>query len=199
MSLRLFILPLAVVLAGCRGSHGLVLGEDNLKKDSGTSQQVWKLNGIDKISMPVTVTQSSSGDTLRVSIATHGEDLEHETYRLNDAEFDLVSSDSDKFAPAIPLLKFPSSPGASWDWKGELEEGSMRRKATAHIGTSLDKVRTAAGFVPAEKVLVKLAIDSGTPVPSQRELSFWFTEQDGLVQREFGAGSARGPAVPGSE
>ena len=191
----LWVVALVFLLFGCRSSQLRLTREDFQNEQKGESQAFLKLPNGTKL--PVTVIHSITGDTVQVSINTQGEELEQEQYRLTDSEFDLVRADTDVFSPPIPLLKFPSSPGPSWDWKGTAKEGATDRSATAAVASSQLVLLFGDTRERVDKVIVHLSIDSGTPVPAKRDLSFWFIEGRGLVKREFGAGSTRSPLDEG--
>ena len=142
---------------------------------------------------PIDLDQTLSGNALTLTLVAHGEEAEQERYTVSDKEFDLIQADVDVFAPPVPLLRFPSAPGARWDWAGVIREGTDGRDATAHVDSAADYLKSPDGLVTAEKVEVKLAISSGSAVPAERTLSFWFAPKLGLVKREFGAGTTRLP------
>jgi hypothetical protein len=146
--------------------------------------------------IPVSLRRIGTGEDFGYSLLAHEEEIEREQYRLSDKEFDLVTADSDKFQPPLPLLRFPMKTGDSWEWKGTMKEGETDRPTTARITSFSTDLVLANLHNQAVKIVADLSISSGTPVPAQRTLTFWFTAEGGVVKREFGAGSARMPAEP---
>jgi len=180
-----------LVLAGCRNGE-LRLSKSDFQNDpKGDPKAIFNLPNGTKL--PVTVVRNDAGDTIQLSINAQGEELEREEYRLTDSEFDLIRADSDVFTPPIQLVKFPSNPNDHFNWKGVAKEGSVERQASADIVNSQITMLLGGARERVQKVVVHLAIDSGTSVPAKRDLSFWFTEGKGLVKRDYGAGSGRSP------
>lgn len=143
----------------------------------------------------VTMSRQARGSEVRFSLSAHDEVLETEVYLSTTSEFALISID-ERFEPPLTLLKFPMTIGEPWDWSGELVAGGVRHKAKATITPSTEQLfLTKTGGVDTVKVQVELQIDSKTPSPAKRPLTFWFARGKGIVKREVGTATSREPAA----
>ncbi len=138
----------------------------------------------------------------------HGVTFEHEAYKFDSERFSLWQAGGEMYDPVIPLLVNPVRAGSKWTWKGKMtlaadgvpstsEFGTS--PATAEIATSPDKLNMRTGAVEAMRVDVMLSLESGTPTPALRKLSFWFVNGQGMIKREFAAASTRLPDEGDSE
>lgn len=187
---------LIAVLAGCRPQGGsgveiataVELMPDALYNESAT------LN-YGGTPVDVTMKRVANGQEVSFLLSAHDEVLESEVYQSTTGEFALVSID-EKFEPPLPLLKFPMTVGESWNWSGELVAGGLRHRATAKITPSTEQLfLTKTGGVDTVKISVALQIDSKTPNPAKRPLTFWFARGKGIVKREIGTATSREPAA----
>ena len=200
-----FLLPIsAITILAIGGGYGalgckekVVGGKvierfDELKPDANLEPAaVLVLAGTE---IPVTIEGSRNGDllTLRL-VSAHDAELEQEQYLVTGSSFELTQAAGEFYRPPLTLLKFPLKLNASSPWKGQLVIGESARNASATITASPSQL---ADLSEAVKVEVALQIESGGAKPAQRQLSFWFSPTQGLVQREFGAGSTRRPGKP---
>lgn len=196
---RFFLLPFFALLAfGCRhqsspNAPSVEIPASALAHLAQTHDQESLVVGGTGLAVKVDAVPAGSMTDLVVS--AHGEEVERERYLLSGSDFSLVKTDTDEFIPPLPLLHLPQSTGQTWDWKGQLREETTRN-ASAHITTAGDRLPVDGGPTDAERVVVDLSIDSGSTTPAKRTLTFWFTPENGLVKREFGAGSTRQPLEP---
>ncbi len=146
--------------------------------------------------LPVTAKTTRAGSELRIELLAHSVVLETEQYSVSEQEFGLVNAAAERYAPALPLLRFPMRIGDSWSWEGRLEMADISRNASAKITSAKDRLNVEGFDDEAVRVLVELSIDSGGPTPAKRELAFWFVPQRGLLKREFGQASSRVPVPP---
>lgn len=146
----------------------------------------------------VTVTRQASGSQVKFILTAHGQVFETETYEDNDGSFAFVGID-DQFEPPLPLLKFPMRIGDKWEWKGTLKSATVSHPATATVTTARDNLFLAGqGDLETLRSDVRLFLDSGTPTPAERKLTFWFVQGRGIVRREIGTATIRQPAKPAS-
>lgn len=143
----------------------------------------------------VKMTRQANGQEVRFSLSAHDEVLETEVYLSTTSEFALISID-ERFEPPLTLLKFPMTIGEPWAWTGELVAGGVRHRAKATITPSIEQLfLTKTGGVDTVKVQIELQIDSKTPNPAKRPLTFWFARGKGIVKREVGTATSREPAA----
>lgn len=140
--------------------------------------------------LSVDVTQSFANGVVTESIKTHGEEVDKEQYKLDDYGLSLMEASDDVFAPALPLFKFSPDTPEALTWSGVVQEGPTNRQATAQIKVEPEDISFVDHTEKGIHVHVVLSIDSGTPVPSQRNFDFWITAH-GVVKRSFGEGTAR--------
>lgn len=187
---------LAMFLAGCRpqGGGGVEIATAvELMPDALYGEKATLNYGGTPVD--VTMKRMASGQEVRFMLSAHDEVLETEVYQSTTSEFALVSID-EKFEPPLPLLKFPMRIGEPWEWSGELLAGGLRHRATAKITPSTEQLfLTKTGGVDTVKVSVELQIDSKTPSPAKRPLTFWFARGKGIVKREIGTATSREPAA----
>jgi hypothetical protein len=145
------------------------------------------------IELPVEISVERQDERYTINILAHGQELEEEVYLIRPGGVQIVRAAAEEFEPPIPLLRFPMEIGQPMEWEGLMTTGDIERKATAVIETSLDTVTSPGDAV---RTNVTLQFESGGPQPAKRVLSFWFVKGQGLVKREFGAGSTRLPAPP---
>ena len=139
-------------------------------------------------SIPVQVKVTRQVDLITLQLISRDSEFEREVYKVVADKFCLVQGGGTTFEPPLPLLRFPLRLGDGWEWQGVMAAGDNSNKARAQIITLREPI-----FVPpidSLRVRVSLAIDPHKA--PNRELSFWFAEDRGLVQRKFGA-SLRGP------
>lgn len=140
--------------------------------------------------------RETAGQDVKFLLSAHHEVLETETYRSTTSEFVLISID-ERFEPPLPLLKFPMTLGEGWEWKGELLAGGLRHRAEGKVTSSTEQLFLAnTGGIDTVKVQIKLEIDSKTPAPAKRPLTFWFARGKGIVKREIGTATSREPRTP---
>lgn len=187
---------LALFLTGCRppGNAGVEIASAvELMPDALYGEQATLNYGGTPID--VAMKRVANGPEVRFLLSAHDEVLETEVYQSTTSEFSLVSID-EKFEPPLPLLKFPMTIGQPWDWSGELVAGGVRHRATAKITPSTEQLfLTKTGGVDTVKISIQMQIDSKTPSPAKRPLTFWFARGKGIVKREIGTATSREPAA----
>lgn len=137
--------------------------------------------------IPVTVKSEMIGKLLSVRIYADNTELEHEGYRVEPDAFLLIQAGGETFDPPLPVLKFPLKIGDGWSWTGTLRAGEATSAAEAKVMT----IRESLFTPPSEALRVNVELTLRRGVGSKRNLSFWFLEGRGLVQREFGASIRR--------
>ena len=193
----LIVVALAIGIANCSKppsglltkGHGVLISKSSdIAPDADPSpQQVVYAGTV----IPVEVKRSLSPDgSLKLDFWYQGVSLETEIYRSTPTEFDLVNAAGEDYAPPIPLLRFPMNAGDSWKWSGQMMTGPTGRSASAVVSTREDKLNMADAIV----VQVDLNMESGSSAPATRELTFRFVKGKGVIEREFGASTSRGPA-----
>jgi hypothetical protein len=196
------LVALALASAACErtagggtGSQGARLSSSNdLEPDRAPGDQATLL--LANIPVPVTVEREQANGAVTFSlVGEHGQMIEEERYVSNSTEFSLAQAAGEFYEPPITLLKFPMNVGDSWEWQGTMRAGNISREASASILSSPGEV-VIAGQREAVKIRVDLEMESGGPETAKRTLTFWFVPQQGLVKREFGAGSSRIPSEP---
>lgn len=143
-------------------------------------------------SYPVEVRRNVSGERITFDFLSHGEAVDRETYVLDTHAFQIVQGAGLTYEPAIPLVLFPMSVGDQWEWKGEVLDGSDRQAAKASMTSETESLNLESGFYDGFKVSVSLKLGSSEP-PIEKRMSFWFVPKQGIVKREFGTTSTRGP------
>jgi len=136
------------------------------------------------------------GDEIQVDILAFGEVIESERYKSTDLEFSVVNAGGEVYVPPIPLVKYGMHVGDSWTWIGDTRTGPAPHPAKATITTTTEDMAIGGSTIhDVIRIDVVLSIDSGKPgAPSLRKLKFWIAPDKGVVQREFGDYSKRGPA-----
>lgn len=184
------IAPVAFIVAGChlgesRERSGSTVRPEELKLDSPASPSATLVIGDREI--PVTVKSEVIGKLLSVRTFADNAEIEHEGYRIEPDAFLLIQAGGETFDPPLPVLKFPLRIGDAWTWSGTLRAGEASSPADAKVATIRESLFTPQS--EALRVNVELTLRRGAG--SKRNLSFWFLEGRGLVQREFGASIRR--------
>lgn len=143
-------------------------------------------------SYPVEVRRSANGDKITFDLINHGESIDRENYILNSSGFQIAQGAGLTYEPAIPLVLFPMNVGDKWEWKGEVVAGTERQAAHASMTSEAESLNLESGFYDGFKVAVSLTLGSAEP-PIEKRMSFWFVPKQGIVKREFGTTSTRGP------
>jgi len=143
----------------------------------------------------VTIKPVRRGDELEITLLAHDRALERERYRTNAHGFALMEAAGERYDPALPLLRFPMQVPERWDWSGTVVTGGRRQSAKARVATELETLNIPGGPYRTVRIDVTLTVTSGT-TPVERALRWWIAPGQGIVRREFGTGSARGPRPP---
>lgn len=180
-----------LAMAGC-ASNNLRITRNSLPLDHPERQQNKLIIG--NTSLDANVLQSFRSDVVTESVQTHDVEVNKEQYKFDTSGLSLIEASDDVFNPPLPLLEFPA--GSNWtsSWTGTVQEGPSSRSATAKVSAAPIDLMFADHSEKGVKVDVSLAMDSGTPVPSQRQFTFWISST-GIVKRSFGEGTTR--EVPG--
>lgn len=143
-------------------------------------------------SYPVEVRRSVDGDKITFDFVNHDETIDRENYILDSSGFQIAQGAGLTYEPAIPLVLFPMNVGDKWEWKGEVVAGSERQVAHASMTSEAESLNLESGFYDGFKIQVSLSLQSAGP-PIEKRMSFWFVPKQGIVKREFGTTSTRGP------
>lgn len=194
MSRALPLILLTIALAGCKpkGATGPALPDiATFKPDALFAEKaVLEYGGM---KAPVQMRRTQAGDRVSFSLIAHGQTFETESYLLSGEEFAFVSID-EAFDPPIVLFRSKMPIGETWEWAGTLSSGGRSHTAQATVKTSGEQLfLKAAGQQDTLKVQVDLSIESGGPKPAARQLTFWFVNGRGIVQREVGTATVRRP------
>lgn len=144
--------------------------------------------------VPCKVVREENGEQVKLRFVAYDQTIEEEIYEATDSGFRLVEAAGEKYAPAIPLLKFPMNIGDASDWAGQTYFGEVARPAKAKIETAKKKENLPGGPYDTIYISVTLQIESGGPEPAVRQLEFWIEPTHGVIKRQFGASSTRVPA-----
>jgi hypothetical protein len=146
-------------------------------------------------SYPVSVALSRTDGQFSVRLVSNGEDLEEEDYRSEPEAFELTEADEERYAPPLPLLRFPMRVGDTWTWNGTMTSGGIGREASAMVHSTTDRLFVSELPHDTIKVAVDILLDAnpGRP-PLKRQLAFWFEPGHGMIKRAFGSASVRQPA-----
>lgn len=141
--------------------------------------------------LSVNMLRKIQNDRVRFEFLSHGTVLgaETEVYSVNSEAFGLIEMNMERYAPAIPLLKFPMNVGDVWEWKGNQESGGRQHKCWATITSKVEKMPERG--IEAVHVSVDLSVESGAGNPSTRKIDFWFTKGRGIIKRTYGEAIAR--------
>lgn len=147
-------------------------------------------------SIPVELACTDANGDVDVKLTAHNALFEEERYHAGEARFDLVDAAGETYDPPITLARAPMNIGDKWTWNGQMKAGDVGHTAKATISTSQERIFPPTGAIDALKVQVDFEIESGTPTPAKRSLSFWLAPGLGVVRRQFGSSSMREPAGP---
>lgn len=142
------------------------------------------------------IRKTVQGDEIQLDLIGFGEVIESERYKSTTTEFSVMNAGGEKYDLPIPLIKYGMHVGDSWPWSGVTQTGPASHPATAKVTTSSEDLAMGGATVhDVIRIEVELSIDSGRPgAPSVRKLKFWIAPDKGVVKREFGDYSKRGPA-----
>ncbi len=194
MTSRWALAAVGFSLCGCTGgkSGPAIQSAMEFKPDALYAENA--LLGYGGTEVAVKMKRKESGGIVKFVLIAHGEVFETETYRTSNTEFALVGLD-DVFEPPLPLLRFPMHVGDKWDWDGNLTSAMVPHKAKATVTSAREQLfLKKSGQMDTVRADVMLSLDSGTPTPASRKLSFWFVRGRGIVKREIGTATTREPA-----
>lgn len=144
---------------------------------------------------PVEVLRTANKEHISFEFAKDGETIDREVYVLNGDGFQVSQCAGLSYQPPIPLVLFPMNVGDRWEWSGEVLAGSERQSATASMRSQSESLNLESGFYDGFKVEVDLKFGQPGP-PLDKRMAFWFVPKQGIVKREFGSTSTRGPLSP---
>lgn len=148
----------------------------------------------------VDVEESAGGAATKCySLVKHGEPLDRECYENTSDAFSLVEASNLMFVPAIPLVKYGERLGKENPWKGMVEEGAARYKASAKVTSgqatlSVNGVDHDTTLVTMDLILDVSGVGDMSSNSVTKRLSFWIHPAYGVIQREFGT-SKRSPIL----
>lgn len=145
-------------------------------------------------SYPVEVERKVDGERVTFLFKSHGEVLDKESYRLGTQTFQLVQGAGMTFEPPIDLVLFPMAVGQSWGWSGRISSGVDTQNAHATVSSEPASLNLPNGYFEGFKVAVDLEISDSTPAVT-KSMAFWLVPKRGIMKREFGSTSTRGPAT----
>ncbi len=196
MTFRWSVATLGLALCGCIGGGGSgPMIQSSAEFQPGALFSDHATLGYGGTEVAVLMKRSEmAGGLIKFVLIAHGQEFETETYQNSDKVFAFVGID-DVFEPPIPLLKFPMKVGDKWEWQGNLTSATVPHKAEATVTTAREQLfLKKVGDVDSVRSDVRLLLDSGTPTPAERKLSFWFVRGKGVVKRELGTATTREPA-----
>jgi len=193
---RWSIAAIGLTLCGCTGGSGsgpVIQSSAEFQPGALFSEHAFLGYGGTEVAVKMKREEAANG-VIKFVLIAHGEDFETETYQSSNEVFAFVGID-DVFEPPLPLLKFPMKVGDKWDWQGNLTSAAVPHKAEAMVTTAREQLfLKKIGDLDSIRADVKLLLDSGTPTPAERKLSFWFVRGKGIVKREIGTATTREPA-----
>jgi len=152
---------------------------------------------LDGFKVPVHVKTKQTGDSFAINLYSHDELFDYEKYVVGDDSFSLAEGALETYNPPIPLLVFPfhfQKPPR--DWSGTLSSEREPHPAHANIAVSQDDIAWNGSSSQTFHVTVVIFLDDvNNPSLAKRTLEFWFSPEDGLLQRKFDNTSVREPVA----
>ncbi|MEW5883719.1 MAG: hypothetical protein AB1725_05800 [Armatimonadota bacterium] len=186
-----------VLLGGCtcggaRVGDKIDYGDDFFPETWKHPAAVWQVG---TMRSEATIRVRKDGNTRILELLHADRVVETEAYEVSTEQIALVHwwDDSERFEPALPLLKFPMPLPSDWEWKGEHHIGSRALDAEAKVSATKETLDLATGTTETVKVTVTLKTRDGSGTEKERTLTFWFAPGEGPVRREYGLGQVREP------
>lgn len=147
---------------------------------------------IEGTAIPVDVERSEGHEQVAFLFRLGESTIEEEHYAILPHKFALISTAENRFEPPLPLIKYPLHDQQEWTWSGEVLSG-IATPAEAHLTARSESLHLDGGIHPAIRITVALEMQSPGESVVTRELNFWFSPGQGLIQRSFGTSSKRQP------
>lgn len=186
-----------VLLCGCtcggtRVDNRIDYGDDFFPETWKHPAAVWQVGNI---SEDATVRVKKQGNKRVLELLHDDKVVESEAYEVTTEQIALIHwwDESERFEPAVPLLKFPMSLPSEWHWEGKHYIGTRALDAEAKITATKDTLNLATGTTETVKVVLTVKTKDGSGTEKERALTFWFAPGEGPVRREYGLGQVREP------
>lgn len=153
--------------------------------------------------LDVAIRPSRSGDRFTVSLLSHDRALERERYTSTKTGFAVLEAAGETYDPPVTLLRFPMEVPSDWDWSGVVRSGVDDQPASATVQTRTETLNEPGGPYRTVRIDVGLHLGAvvktgttGATAPVTRTLTWWIAPGQGIIRREFGTVSSRGPRPP---
>ncbi len=154
-----------------------------------------------KATQLVTVTQSREGKAGTIATLTYsigGQLTQVERYMITPLGVYRTAAGLDGNAavsPIMPLIKYPATPGAKWQWTGTVTQGKKKSQSTATLNAvGFESVKTPAGTYKALHVHSSTtSTENGKPQVIANDL--WFAKGVGMVLQKATFGTITVRAV----
>lgn len=179
-----------LALLSCIQLSALAAGEDLFPAKLGNTWTLKGTAGTVPLNMDATITSSKTvGNKTTVVVHwTQNGSSQEESYSITPTEVARETTGlagSSVITPPLPIIKYPMTPGKTWNWKGSLKSPTQTVNATALLKTGpRETVKTPAGEFKACKVDLYLTITQGSK-STQVKNSYWFAPRVGMVKQEI--------------
>lgn len=137
--------------------------------------------------------RTASGEQVSFMILVQGSVLDTERYVVRGGRFFLSEIAGTKFEPSMALLPSPVRVPSTLEWQGTLTSGSGKESATAVVNLERESLNLPGGPYDTVKADVQLTTMPPEGTGVHRKMAFWFVNGRGIVQRQVGDISTRGP------
>lgn len=171
-------------------SQSIVLNPNDLKKAPYDKGEIVLLG----TPVPVSVEFILTANGFRLVSMVEGRPYEEENYLADATSLRFTGTDVEAFSPAIPLVAQPFEVPGDWTWAGTMKFAGKTFKASADLKSSKETLNLPGGPYESVRVDVDLSMQDPGGSIGKRKLSFWLTDEDGIIKREFAQSSTRQPS-----
>ena len=143
--------------------------------------------------VPVMVEAKQTSGGFTIISKVEGSPYEEEKYLADAASLRFAGTDVESFTPPIPLIAQPFEVPGEWTWAGTMKFAGKEFKASADLKSTKETLNLPGGPYDAFKIEADLSMQDPGGSIGKRKLSFWMTEQEGIIKREFAQSSTRQP------
>ncbi len=143
--------------------------------------------------VPVLVEAKTTSNGFNIISKVEGSPYEEEMYLADDTSLRFAGTDVESFTPAIPLIAQPFEVPGEWTWAGTMKFAGKEFKASADLKSSKETLNLPGGPYDSFRIDAELSMQDPGGSIGKRKLSFWLTEQEGIIKREFAQSSTRLP------
>lgn len=143
--------------------------------------------------VPITLKSEATEEGFKLISLVQDIPYEQEVYAAGSGALKFAGTDAETFTPPIPLVSQPFEVPGTWTWAGEMALAGRTFNGSAEVESSKETLNLPGGPYDSVRLDVHLELEDKGGNISKRKLSFWLTDDHGIIKRDFAASSTRQP------